>query len=357
MKDMAVTLQQWIDFLDIDQEIIETLRAFLPRLAPQIDRVSRAFYRRVLDSPEALGLFASEEEVHHALAKQKAHWLEYVFAGRFDRDYVEAALRMGKIHQQRGVDLRLFSGAYAVVLSEVNAIVMESISDHEQQIRTLRAVNFAVFLDLGFVASVYYDAYTDDLAAMAKDLTVSLARAGEYRDADTGEHIHRMAKMCAAVARRLGQELSWVEQLEAASPLHDVGKIGIPDAILLKPGKLTEEEMAVMRRHTEIGTDIIPKNGHEILQMARRIALTHHERWDGKGYPAGLSGEEIPLEGRIAAVCDVYDALRSKRPYKRPWTHEEAVRYLSENRGTQFDPKVVDAFLHALPEIEKIWEN
>jgi putative two-component system response regulator len=357
MKDMGVTLQQWIDFLDIDQEIIDTLRDFFPILAPRIDRVSHAFYRRVLNSPEAIKLFADEDSANRALAHQKRHWLEYVFAGRFDRDYVEAALRMGKTHQQRGVDLRLFSGAYAVVLSEVNAIVMENVPDPQQQKRVLRAVNFAVFLDLGFVASVYYDAYTDDLASMAKDLTVSLARAGEYRDADTGEHIHRMAKMCAAVARHLGKDLRWVEQLEAASPLHDVGKIGIPDAILLKPGKLTEEEMSVMRRHSEIGTDIIPDNDHEILQMARHIALTHHERWDGTGYPAGLRGEEIPLEGRIAAVCDVYDALRSQRPYKRPWSHDEAVEYLKQNRGTQFDPAVVDACLAALPEIEDIWRR
>ncbi|CAK0758828.1 hypothetical protein CCP1ISM_8780001 [Azospirillaceae bacterium] len=142
-----------------------------------------------------------------------------------------------------------------------------------------------------------------------------------------------------------------------ASQMHDVGKIGIPDQILLKPGRLDHEEMALMQTHTAIGGRIFDDTDDEMLLMARVIALSHHEKWDGSGYPAGLSGEMIPIEGRICAVCDVFDALTSERPYKRAWPVEDAVKFLTDNAGRHFDPHLVPLFIKILPEILAIREK
>ena len=186
------------------------------------------------------------------------------------------------------------------------------------------------------------------------EIVQRLGIAAEYKDNETGQHILRMSQYCQLVGREYG--LSQEEQtlLLNASPMHDVGKIGIPDRILLKPGKLDAEEWEIMKTHTTIGGLIIGDHPSELLQTAKLIALSHHERWDGTGYPAGLKGDRIPIYGRIAAIADVFDALTSERPYKHAWTAEETVKEIKLGSGTHFDPKVLDAFLGALPDILKI---
>ncbi len=181
-----------------------------------------------------------------------------------------------------------------------------------------------------------------------------LGIAAEYKDNETGQHILRMSQFCQLTGHEYG--LSQEEQtlLLNASPMHDVGKIGIPDRILLKPGKLDAEEWEIMKTHTTIGGLIIGNHPSELLRTARMIALTHHERWDGSGYPNGLKGEKIPIYGRIAAIADVFDALTSKRPYKEAWTVEDSLEEIKRGSGSHFDPKVVEAFLSALPDILKI---
>lgn len=181
-----------------------------------------------------------------------------------------------------------------------------------------------------------------------------LGRAAEYRDNETGQHVVRVGLFCEIVGHRLALPSHQVQLLRHASPLHDIGKIGVADAILLKSGPLSEQEWAIMKQHTVIGAEILAGTNDELLEMARVIALTHHERWDGKGYPAGLSGEDIPMCGRIASVCDVYDALTSDRPYKKRWSHSDALGYLKRGRGTQFNPDVVDAFVASLPKIRAV---
>ena len=181
-----------------------------------------------------------------------------------------------------------------------------------------------------------------------------LGRAGEYRDNETGMHVLRVGRCSYELARAAGYPEKFAEMLEIASPMHDVGKIGIPDNILLKPGKLDTDEWEIMKSHSQIGADIIGDDPSELLQMARIIALTHHEKWDGTGYPKGLAGERIPIEGRITAICDVFDALTSERPYKKPWTTEKAIALINEQSGFHFDPKLVGLFNEILPKVLNI---
>ncbi len=172
-----------------------------------------------------------------------------------------------------------------------------------------------------------------------------LGRAAEFKDNETGLHVIRMSHYARIIAEDCDVSPAWTRQLFMAAPMHDVGKIGIPDGILTKPGPLDPEEWALMRKHPEIGAEIIGKFDTGLLQMAGEIALAHHEKWDGSGYPKGLAGEDIPLSARIVAVADVFDALTTKRPYKEAWSVEAAIAHIREVAGTHLDPRVVAAFL------------
>jgi len=184
-----------------------------------------------------------------------------------------------------------------------------------------------------------------------------LARAAEYKDEDTGNHIISMSRISAYLAERLGLNSVVVERILYASPMHDIGKIGIPDRILTKNGPLNDEEWSIMRMHTVFGGQILEGSNIGFLRLGEVIALTHHEKWDGSGYPHGLSGTQIPLAGRIVAVADVFDALMSKRPYKPPLTIAQTVDIIKAGRGTHFDPAVVDAFMENLDDIIKLWHH
>ena len=192
---------------------------------------------------------------------------------------------------------------------------------------------------------------TRELAETQREVVERLARAAESRDGDTGAHIDRMSRMCYELGRAAGMSGDQAERLRQAALLHDVGKIGIPDAVLNKPGRFTDGERAIMQTHTTIGASILAGSSSELVRMGQQIALTHHERWDGTGYPDGLMGEQIPLEGRICAVCDVFDALLSKRAYKDAWSLEEALAEIAAGRGTHFEPRLVDAFLEIAPRL------
>lgn len=214
---------------------------------------------------------------------------------------------------------------------------------------------------------------TAELEASRRDVIHCLARAAEYRDDDTGQHVVRVGRYARIIGAEFGLDERAADVLEQAAQLHDIGKIGIPDAILLKPGKLTSEEFEfiqkhcgigkrvvmplteqenlLQRQHVEVGARILEGGSSDVLVVAQRVALTHHERWDGTGYPLGLAGEDIPLEGRITAVADVFDALSSKRPYKPPFPIDKCFAIMEESRGTQFDPRVLDAFMRRRAEI------
>jgi response regulator RpfG family c-di-GMP phosphodiesterase len=214
---------------------------------------------------------------------------------------------------------------------------------------------------------------TEQVVRSREEVVHCLGRAAEYRDDDTGHHVRRVSRYTRLMCEQLGLSASQCETISLAATLHDVGKIGIPDSILLKPGKLSQREFCIMQhhavcgsemikgmddderqtiqRHCDIGSSIIGTPDFELLQVAARIALTHHERFDGSGYPAGLVGEDIPIEGRIVAVADVFDALTSVRPYKPGFSYDNSCSILKEERGSHFDPHVLDAFFARLDEI------
>ena len=184
-----------------------------------------------------------------------------------------------------------------------------------------------------------------------------LGTAAEYRDEETGMHIFRMSQYCRLIALAAGFSQEEADLLLQAAPMHDVGKIGIPDRILLKPGKLDPEEWQIMKTHTTIGAKIIGNHPSKLLKLAHEIALSHHEKWDGTGYPQGLVGEEISLAGRVVMLADVFDALTSERPYKKAWSEEKAVAEINQGSGTHFDPQLVQAFMKVLPQILEIKNN
>ncbi|MBD3657098.1 HD domain-containing phosphohydrolase [Marinobacter sp.] len=195
---------------------------------------------------------------------------------------------------------------------------------------------------------------TEKLRSTRLQIIQRLGRAAEYKDNETGLHVIRMSHYCHILGLAAGMDEEEAELLLNAAPMHDIGKIGIPDSILRKPGKLTEDEMAEMKKHCEIGAEILGDDESDLLDLARIVALTHHERWDGAGYPAGLSGENIPRVGRIVAIADVFDALTSERPYKQAWTVGDALGLIKQEAGTHFDPELVKLFEQSLPQILEV---
>lgn len=198
---------------------------------------------------------------------------------------------------------------------------------------------------------------TKEVREREKETLLRLAKAGEFRDEETGNHIFRMAHYSRIIATAIGLPAHEVETIELAAPLHDLGKIGLPDQILLKTGRLTPEETLVMQRHPVIGYEILKDSPSKYVRMGALIALGHHEKFDGSGYPFGLIGDHIPAPARIVAIADVYDALTTRRPYKQAWEADAAFAYLNDNRAGHFDPHLVDAFANMRAEVIRVQDE
>jgi len=192
---------------------------------------------------------------------------------------------------------------------------------------------------------------TSEIREREEEIIDRLSIAASFKDAETGLHTKRVGEYSQLIARALGLSAEECSDIRLAAPMHDVGKVGIPDAVLLKKGKLTEQEFAAMQKHTLLGCDILRESKSSLLQLAATIAASHHERWDGQGYPRRLTGDEIPISGRIVAVADNFDALTTARPYKEAWSVNQAVEHIRDKSGSQFDPDCIRAFEQALPAI------
>ncbi|MBL8572893.1 MAG: response regulator [Hyphomicrobiaceae bacterium] len=267
--------------------------------------------------------------------------LEVIARLRADPRLVDTPIVMVTTADQRAVRIKaLEEGATDFITKPIDA------TEFKARMRNLLRLKDAARLLRGRADELAREVAkaTKELADREEEIILRLSRAAEYRDSETGMHILRMAHYSRIIAEGLGCDPDYVNDLWRAAPMHDVGKIAVPDAILLKPGRFTPEERVEMERHTRFGQEILGGSQAPLIKLASEIAGSHHERWDGKGYPLGLSGTDIPLSGRIAAVADVFDALTSERPYKKPWSLEQARAYLVTERGQHFDPACVDAF-------------
>jgi two-component system response regulator RpfG len=244
----------------------------------------------------------------------------------------------------------LEAGATAFLTRPINQIECRTscrnlLKLHEQQ---------TILQDRADWLSRQVEVATQKVVAREKETLIGLAKASEYRDKDTGSHVVRMAKYAREIASELGLSDNECDIIEYAAPLHDIGKIGTPDRILLKPGKFVPDEWAIMQQHTTIGHSILSNSQSIYMQTGSIIALNHHEKFDGTGYPNGISGKNIPLVARIVSVADVFDALVSPRPYKQPWSNSDAQTYLKEHAGKHFDPDCVDAFFERIESVQDI---
>ncbi len=256
-------------------------------------------------------------------------------------------------------------GLFAILWTAGAGPVLDSVFGKDFGFNFRRAIEFVGFV---FITSVLMFlalwSTTKELVAAKRKLRDSerelvrrLGQAAEWRDDETGDHTLRVGEYCAAIAQSFGWRKADCEAIRVAAMLHDIGKIGIPDFVMVKTGELSPEERQLIQAHTLMGSDILADSQVPLLQMAQRIASSHHERWDGSGYPYSLVATEIPMEGRIAALADVFDALTSKRRYKDAWTFDQAVKEIKEQSGKHFDPDVVSAFVSALPIIKSIYDR
>jgi two-component system response regulator RpfG len=277
---------------------------------------------------------------------------------------LEAVQQMRHIYSLEGVPIVVVTSSeerdikYQALESGATDFIHKPIDPNECRVRCrnmlhLRLQQKIILNRSQFLEQRVADA-TKQILAREQETLFRLAKAGEYRDEETGNHIVRMAKYSRLIAEGLNLDIDRCDLIELAAPMHDIGKIGIPDHILQKPGKLSIDELKIMKAHPLIGFQILQDSPSKYLIMGATIALSHHEKFDGSGYPHGTQQYEIPLEARIVAVADVYDALTSNRPYKTAWSNEDSLAYLITNSGKHFDPACVDAFIAQYNQVELI---
>lgn len=337
---------------DDNKQILEALADVLMAQNYEIVRATdgnEAMKKIVSDEPDVIILDINMPEMtglevlsRIKLDKKLEHIPVIIITGQDDITMRVEALKLG------ADDLLLKPPLMAELKARVKTLVkVKAYNDYMKKTRNL--LEAEVHKRIEELSTIH-----EKLRTASLDTIFLLSRASEYKDKDTSEHIQRMSHYTAALARETGFSPERAEVLLYSSSMHDIGKMGIPDRILLKPGKLTDDEWELMKQHTTIGAGILDSPNNDFIRTGKIIALTHHEKWDGTGYPQGLKGEAIPVEGRISAIADVYDALTTKRPYKEAFDNETAFSIIVKDSGSHFDPELIESFLNIKEEILQI---
>ena len=359
-KDLSPVTDEAILVVDDEPSAIRTLSRLLRKYGYECEVASSVVEARAALATRSFALVLSDMnmpgesglELLESVARDHQDTATVMVTGMDDTAMAERALAMGaygyviKPYEANAMLINISNALRRRSLEIENRRHRERLEDMVQE-RTKELWNALVQLEQAH----------GEIKFSRQETIEKLSMAAEFRDDDTAAHIHRMSCYCELIAGKLGMDTDRRELLRVASAMHDVGKIGIPDSILLKPGTLTDEEFETMKHHAKIGFRILAGSRSELLQVAASIAHTHHEWWDGSGYPRKISGEEIPIEGRIAAIADVFDALTSNRVYRRAFNLGEAVEMMSAERGTHFDPRLLDLFLGSLQDVVRIKEG
>jgi HD-GYP domain-containing protein (c-di-GMP phosphodiesterase class II) len=319
--------------------------------------IASDFYEYLMNIEETRKIIMSRPDLIDQLKLTQSHYIRQLFGLTYDKKYFMNRIIVGFAHHIYKIPPSIYIGSYGyynmLITSAIINCCKEKGIDALESISILNSVQKLLSIDITLAIESYYQKSIDDVYKMEQDSHDRLIVLAEYRDEDTGNHISRMSHYAGIIAKELGMDNVFQEKIVNAAPMHDIGKVGIPDSILLKPGRFTKDEFEIMKTHVILGYNILKDSQSEKLKEGAIIALSHHENFDGTGYPKGLSGENIPLTGRISKIADVFDALINNRIYKPAYTLEESLNIMKNEMKPDkaFDPDCFKAFLNGIDEI------
>ncbi|MFW0884867.1 HD domain-containing phosphohydrolase [Candidatus Acidulodesulfobacterium sp. H_13] len=356
-KDNINLLHTLTKYSETDKNNLAKIKKCMEKLAPT---VASDFCDYLMTIDETKKIISSKPGILNNLILAHTNYIKSLFNLTYDEKYFKNRIIVGFVHYIYKISTVIYIGSYGYYNTLIASAVMTCCKKNdltdEESISILYSVQKIISIDIALVIEAYYQKSIDDTYKMERDSFNRLITLAEYRDEDTGNHILRMSTFAKIISKKLGMNEIEQENILNAAPMHDVGKVGIPDKILLKPGKLTKEEFKIMKSHSIIGYEILKDSESSILREGAIIALSHHENFDGSGYPDGLKGKKIPLNGSICKIADVFDALISKRIYKQAYPLDKTIEIMKNEMGPgrAFDPDCFNAFMKGLDEIIQI---
>lgn len=344
-------------FLELTENDLENLSKINSLIIENMDFLIDKFYDHLLEFKETKDIMLEKPGLVEHLRKVHTSYFKELFSLKYDDNYLALRFNTGLTHLNVNIPFNVFMGSYSYFLSLVIYFIKDELPkrgfSHKEILNVVNSIQKIINLDITLVIRAYYSKEINEKEKLGDDFIKRLSRIAEFRDEDTGAHIERMSYYCMIIAKHLGFDYDFQMDILESSPMHDIGKISIPDYVLLKPAKLTDDEFEIMKTHTVKGYDILSGSDSKIMKFGAEIALSHHERYDGYGYPNRLKGEDIPISGRICIVSDVFDALTNKRIYKPAYSVEESISIMKNEMGVgkYFDPDVFDAFIKGFDDI------
>ncbi len=347
-------LNKLTNFSETDLQGIAKIKDCVDDIALEI---ASDFYDYLMTIEETRKIILSRPDLLEQLKLTQSHYISQLFGLTYDKKYFINRVIVGFAHYIYKISPSVYIGSYGYYNTLITSAVINCCKKNgisaEESVSILNSVQKLLSIDITLAIESYYRKSIDDVYRMEQDSLGRLIVLAEYRDEDTGRHISRMSHYARIIAKELGIDKVFQEEILNAAPMHDIGKVGIPDNILLKPGRLTKDEFEIMKTHAEIGYNILKDSDSVTLKEGAVIALSHHENFDGSGYPKGLAGDKIPIAGRICKIADVFDALINKRIYKPAYTLEETIAIMKDEMqpGKSFDADCFNAFLKGMDEI------